>query len=643
MAMSNTIFGREDLKKIKGIGDKLADKILGELGGEEELTRLVENREVDRLARVDGISQRKAIEVINSLLGDPIPQFLKGEGARRLYEDIINRILPYANTQYSRNRILLLHPRKDPKWIKEHIQMVMDSKETIQRLPIEKIRRLLKNIKTPDEPKPKFNQGVAILTEDEEEYERLIEMGLNRYHPILINPNPIELREYELIIYVYSEGLFEVEGAHNIIMVHAGAEKHQIVPETILDYFKENRKLLRSLLALRRLLGWETVLDEVMNILGELEESETTQDINKIVNTIKSEADEKLEKLIKRIDLKGDEILRLLDEGTTNKIDRIFEKVMREAKEKLKEETGIDFNPYIKSYPLKIDEKELKRAEEMKFSEEIIKTFEKRVEAAEKLSKLKPQLEEEIKEILEFDYKLALGCFAAKYKLEKPQITDKIKLKGALHLNLIPKEDKENIQRIDYQLDNQENISLLTGANSGGKTTLIETIAQIIILAQMGLPVPVKEAQIKIFDEIHLHSKEKTLDAGEFESFLRRFTNTIISKKQKLILLDEIEAITELEAAVKILSTFIELIKNSESYAVIVTHMAREITEEVNVRIDGIEAKGLDENYNLIVNRTPKMNYLAKSTPELIVEMLHQKSNGKTKKIYAKILEKFKK
>jgi DNA mismatch repair protein, MutS family len=94
---------------------------------------------------------------------------------------------------------------------------------------------------------------------------------------------------------------------------------------------------------------------------------------------------------------------------------------------------------------------------------------------------------------------------------------------------------------------------------------------------------------------------------------------------------------------VKILSTFIELIKDSESYAIIVTHMAREITKEVNVRIDGIEAKGLDENYNLIVNRTPKMNYLAKSTPELILKMLHQKSKGKTKKIYAKILQKFKK
>ncbi|MBC7118449.1 MAG: endonuclease MutS2, partial [Methanobacteriaceae archaeon] len=168
--MSNTIFGREDLKKIKGIGDKLADKILEGLGGEEELTRLVENREVDRLTQIDGISQRKAIEIINSLLGDPTPHFLKGEGAQRLYEDIIDKILPYANTQYSHNRILLLHPRKDPEWIKKHIQMVIDSKKTVQKLPIKQIRKPLKKIKTPKEPKPKFNPARAILTEKEEEY-----------------------------------------------------------------------------------------------------------------------------------------------------------------------------------------------------------------------------------------------------------------------------------------------------------------------------------------------------------------------------------------------------------------------------------------------------------------------------------------
>jgi len=59
------------------------------------------------------------------------------------------------------------------------------------------------------------------------------------------------------------------------------------------------------------------------------------------------------------------------------------------------------------------------------------------------------------------------------------------------------------------------------------------------------------------------------------------------------------------------------------------------------VRVDGIEAKGLDENYNLIVDRTPKMNYLAKSTPELILRMIYEKSDGKMKDIYKQILKNF--
>ena len=57
--------------------------------------------------------------------------------------------------------------------------------------------------------------------------------------------------------------------------------------------------------------------------------------------------------------------------------------------------------------------------------------------------------------------------------------------------------------------------------------------------------------------------------------------------------------------------------------------------------VDGIEAKGLDENYNLIVDRTPKMNFLAKSTPELILKRIYEKSDDELKVVYARILEKF--
>ncbi len=69
--------------------------------------------------------------------------------------------------------------------------------------------------------------------------------------------------------------------------------------------------------------------------------------------------------------------------------------------------------------------------------------------------------------------------------------------------------------------------------------------------------------------------------------------------------------------------------------------MAREIKDvtEIPVRIDGIEAKGLDEQLELVVDRTPRFGHLARSTPELIVERLTKLSKGKKKEVYETILE----
>ena len=59
------------LQDIKGVGEKLASKILQELGGEEELNKIVENMELERISSIEGISQRKAVEILNQLLGNP--------------------------------------------------------------------------------------------------------------------------------------------------------------------------------------------------------------------------------------------------------------------------------------------------------------------------------------------------------------------------------------------------------------------------------------------------------------------------------------------------------------------------------------------------------------------------------------------
>ncbi|MBT7567943.1 hypothetical protein HN630_03480 [archaeon] len=62
---------------------------------------------------------------------------------------------------------------------------------------------------------------------------------------------------------------------------------------------------------------------------------------------------------------------------------------------------------------------------------------------------------------------------------------------------------------------------------------------------------------------------------------------------------------------------------------VLATHLGHEIKKTLpkNARIDGIEAKGLDSNYNLIVDHNPVLGRLAHSTPELIVERMANSSS----------------
>jgi dsDNA-specific endonuclease/ATPase MutS2 len=140
-------------------------------------------------------------------------------------------------------------------------------------------------------------------------------------------------------------------------------------------------------------------------------------------------------------------------------------------------------------------------------------------------------------------------------------------------------------------------------------------------------------------------SKSKgTLTAGAFETTIKDFSR-ILGRDSKLVLVDELESITEPGASAKIIAGILEtLYDNDGSMAVFVSHLAEQILENTkyNIRVDGIEAKGLDSNLNLIVDRTPRYNYLARSTPELIVERLTRSSDGDRKEFYQKLLTKFK-
>jgi DNA mismatch repair protein MutS2 len=630
-----------DIREIKGIGNKLAAKIITHFGSQEEFLRAASNYEVYRLASMDGISQRRAVEIINSVLGNPTEGFLKTERSVQIYEEIIQCIIQYASTEYARNRILLLSPGKNPDDIDGNLKMVMEAKEKVTHLPIDDLRTLLRNVDFTKTSKPKYDTSKAILVESRDDYTSLMDRGLNKHAQILSINEVGSLDEFELVVYVYREGIMEQDETSNITMVSGDAEDHEIVPEIVLSYYDDNHELLKNILKIRNILGYESVLRDVLELFSSLESSFVDEkSFDDAVNRSKEKADKKLKEAIKNVDLSGEEVLDLLNKDMPPKIQGIFDRILKESIGEIKEDTGVIFDPFIQKYPLEIDWQELERVKKQEMGKKQVKSFEERVIVAEKLDILKNDVEIEIQEILEFDYQFTLGCFAHYYDLHAPILGDGFSFKEGLHLNLAL-EDPSRVQRINYSLESPDNVVLLTGANSGGKTTLLETLAQISIMSQMGLPVCARDAQVKLVEEFYFFSKKRSLDAGAFESFLSTFMPIVVREEEKIILLDELEAITELEAAVKIISSFINFIQDSKSFAIIVTHMAREILKNTDVRVDGIEAKGLDDDYNLMVDRTPRMNYFARSTPELILRMVYERSDGRLKEIYGKMLERF--
>jgi DNA mismatch repair protein MutS2 len=224
--------------------------------------------------------------------------------------------------------------------------------------------------------------------------------------------------------------------------------------------------------------------------------------------------------------------------------------------------------------------------------------------------------------------------------------------RGATNTRLLSSSEANDIQRISYSIGpcpgsmggSGERIVILTGANSGGKTMLLSTIAQLTMLGLAGLPVPATDATIFPVDEIYYFSKPLGVkDAGAFESALTSLVDVASSSAGKLVLVDEFEASTEPGAAARVLAAILEILGAQEkSLIVVVTHLAQQLMASMAlpVRVDGIEAKGLDADYNLMVDRSPRINYLARSTPELIVERLLHRSDGPTKETYRRILDK---
>jgi dsDNA-specific endonuclease/ATPase MutS2 len=395
--------------------------------------------------------------------------------------------------------------------------------------------------------------------------------------------------------------------------------------------------------------------DEKLMIL-----TQASRNLEQIVLKHLEDANSSISMEISSMSIKGGQILKLLKTQTdSNIIDNIPRElsdvilnISRNHELEAAKELGID-QVLIRGifttgrYPLEVDEELLSEIKHHLMLEGKKYEFYIKRKIAERLLSAVSGIEELIRGVMEFDLRFAMGEFCIDNGLCRPEISSDIGVgfKRARNLNL-----RGKIQPIDYVIGvsslfphRNENILVITGANSGGKSTLLELVGQVAILTHMGFFVPAEESTCSLIDELYYFGRSKDNDAGAFESILKTFEGITRSSKRRLILADEVEAVTEPGAAAKILTGLLDWFKNDENTLIaVVSHLGEDIEEHIGpgIRIDGIEASGLDRELNLIVDRNPVYGKAAKSTPELILERLSKLSSNKD--FYEKILERFK-
>lgn len=666
------------LIEIPGIGERLRDRLIDQFGSEVVALDAIRSGNVADLSNVVG--ERQAISMVQWLgkmkYGAGSNDFLATDEAARVNRILMERMASYAHTDYARLKIGTLFPSSSLEMIMENQKRTRVSVDYAKKLENKKIGDLLSKIKPLKErPTPRIRER-AVLAASPEVLLHLKSRGLDKLIDIHLAETNREMVE---VASGYSHVVAVGYGRDSPIDIELAesTEDWYLVPEAISGYYNDNLDILLSATKATKLLqdtgicNFEALheIQKVVQTLSSNYDSESLQllkvleNIDHCIKEAVSWANEELKRKIQSssVTLNGRDVLQALGKGEGFRdlfevqMSGTFKSVIRDARAKASASLGLYGADAVRldnifcseiQYPVELDSQALHS-----FSQDLRSRLEnrsiriKRVLARD-LADKKEAIQDLVRALREFDFYYAIGTFALEEGLSMPEIVAQPAFGFSEGRNLF----LNHPDPVSYSLGqtgfskHEECVVLLSGVNSGGKTSLLDLLAQIAILAHMGMPVPAMKCRLSIIQELHYFSKSRgTLNAGAFETAMRKFA-MIENASKKLVLADELESITEPGASAKIIACMLDELNHMGSMAVFVSHLAEEVKRQAStpVRVDGIEASGLDAENNLIVSRTPKYNYLARSTPELILDRLVRTTSGAEQEFYSRLLSKFK-
>ncbi|MFT4885661.1 MAG: DNA mismatch repair protein MutS2, partial [Natronomonas sp.] len=648
-----------------GVGAKTADR-LAELDDPETL---LSDGDVAGLAKAPGISEGRAARIARAAIRnehDDESDFLSTPRARELYESALSLLQERAVTDYAEKRLETFYPSAAESRIEEVREF---ARRVVEREPSEDVIEALEGVEPLEPPRDVRVRDRCLATNDAETYSAAREDVPEMSVELVDDARGIAdlARGYSTVVVLDEEfSGIDVEGDVRVDPT-ALDEPERLVPERTLAFFARNRNRLRAAAAVHQAADLDApcdveALDEALSRLNEdgtvagdetLDKLEDAlDDLDAAVSMAENTANDRLREAIEERDvtIEGADLLSLVERGAG--VDSLLDRELADeyadaidaARDHLADALGLeDYESMSRqafgddpTFPVEHEERVINQLREELNAERDRRAAALKRELADDLREMREPADGLVDAALELDVELAIARFARDFDCTFPTFEGRgFEIEGGRSPLLDV--DFADVEPVDYGV---EGVALLSGVNSGGKTSTLDLVGLVVVLGQMGMPVPAEAARLERFEALHYQAKTQgTLDAGAFESTLREFGSLVEGDRTRLVLVDELESITEPGASAVIIAGILEALEKSDSTAVFVSHLAGEIREaaDADVTIDGIEAVGLEDG-ELRVNRSPVKNHLARSTPELIVEKLAEEDGDA---LYDELLEKF--
>lgn len=220
------------------------------------------------------------------------------------------------------------------------------------------------------------------------------------------------------------------------------------------------------------------------------------------------------------------------------------------------------------------------------------------------------------------DLALARALYSIQHDLTRPEIVDE---------HIVEFEEGRNIQVEDVirskgktycpiSLSLADGVTLITGANMGGKTISLKLAGQIPMLAQYGFFVPAKKAKIGLSNYVQiLIGDSQSVERGlsSFGSEMEELKEILDrGQERSLILIDEIASGTNPTEGTALTKSLVDYLIEKPYISLITTHF-ESVTERegiVNMQVRGLS----DCNFDLLnreiqyANRRDRINIISK-------------------------------